>query len=477
MNLRTRLLLSHLVVGMAGLLVLFGALWLLFNQVQTRQIQRQLGQVALATVRSVPKNLQTDEALPRLRERLARFGRDEGVRVLLLNAQGNVLEDMNISNAGRTISPTLIGRSLGVSNRLTITGVLRGNVAIGEFRDRAQRWLYAAVETQPTVANPKFAEWFVIAQPVAGRITLSLLDDLGEAMMQGSVVALIVSLLASLLVARSIAAPIQNVTEAANAMSAGNYAQRVPLSGPREMRDLAQDFNNMAAQVQAAQQAERDFVANVSHELKTPLTSIQGFAQAIAEGAVSEPAEVQKAARVIREEAERLRRLTNGLLDSAQIQSGQIRMARAPLDLNEIAQACIERSQPRAQAAGVSLITRFAALPVVQGDGDRVAQVITNLLDNALKHTPSGGKVTLETQTGTNGVEVSMLDTGSGIPPEDLLRIFERFYQVDKSRSDGAAGSGLGLAICKQIVEAHGGSLSAQSALGVGTRVTMRLPI
>jgi signal transduction histidine kinase len=474
MNLRTRLLLSHVIVGMAGLLVLFVALWLLLSQVQIRQRQRQLGQVALAAVRSVPKNLQTDEALPKLRERLARFGKDEGVRVLLLNAQGEVIEDINNPGEGAMISTTMRGKVLSLTTSITVNGVLRGVVAVGDFRDRAQRWLFAAVETRP---NATAAEWFVLAEPGANRFALTTLDDLGTPLIQGSLVALVVSLLASVFVARSIAAPIQKVTEAANAMAHGKYDQRVPVFGPREVQELAQDFNNMASRVQAAQQAERDFVANVSHELKTPLTSIQGFAQAIEDQAVSEPQDVQRAARVVREEAERLRRLTNGLLDSAQIQSGTIQMAHAPLDLNEIAQACVERLQLRAQSAGISLITRLAALPEVQGDGDRIAQVITNLLDNALKHTPSGSKVTLETQVSKRGVEVSVLDTGAGIPPEDVPRIFERFYQVDKSRSSGAAGSGLGLAICKQIVDAHGGQLSVQSALGVGTRVTFALPL
>ena len=408
MNLRTRLLLSHVIVGMAGLLVIFVALWLLLSQVQVRQRQRQLGQVALAAIRSLPKNLQTDEALPRLRERLARFGRDEGVRVLLLNAQGEVIEDIYNPGVGAAISSTMRGKSLSLSNSITINSVLRGTLVVGEFRERAQRWLYAGVETRPKAS---VAEWFVLAEPGAGRIALTSLDDLSTPLVQGSLVALLVSLLASLLVARSIASPIQKVTEAANALAHGKYDQRVPVSGPKEVQDLAQDFNNMAERVQAAQQAERDFVANVSHELKTPLTSIQGFAQAIEDQTVREPQEVQRAARVVREEAERLRRLTNGLLDSAQIQSGMVQMAHVPLDLNEIGRACVERLQLRAQSVGVSVITRLAALPVVQGDGDRIAQVMTNLLDNALKHTPSGGKVTLETQVNKSGVEVSVITT------------------------------------------------------------------
>ena len=431
-------------------------------------VLRRLRRPSIAILRASPR------CAPNfLRDRLARFGKDESVRVFLLDENGVVLEDINNPADGAVISATMKGSALNLSNRVQINGVLKGEAATGEFRNRARRWLFAAVEMRP---NTAISGWFVVAQPVAARFAITMLDELSTPLLQGMVMALIFSLLASIWVARSIAYPIQKVTEGANAMAHGNYDQRVVVSGPKEVRELAEDFNNMANRVQSAQQAERDFVANVSHELKTPLTSIQGFAQAIEDEAVSEPKEVQRAARVIREEAERLRRLTNGLLDSAQMQSGTIQMAHTPVQLNEIALACIERINLRAQAAQVSLTTRLAALPVVQGDGDRLAQVITNLLDNALKHTPAGGKITIETQTNKNGVELSVLDTGAGIPPEDVSRIFERFYQVDKSRSGNVIGSGLGLAICKQIIEAHGGTLSAQSALGVGTRVTMALP-
>jgi two-component system sensor histidine kinase ResE len=213
-------------------------------------------------------------------------------------------------------------------------------------------------------------------------------------------------------------------------------------------------------------------VANVSHELKTPLTSIQGFAQAIRDGDASD---TQHAASIIFDESTRLQRLVNTLLDSARIESGAAQMSKNPLDINDVASACVTKLQPRAQEAGLTLSAQLAGgLPKIVGDGDRLAQVLTNLIDNAIKHTERG-KVTVETKAVKNGVEIGVSDTGGGIPPDDLPHIFDRFYQADKSRS-GGKGSGLGLAICKQIVDAHGGKIDAQSVMGLGTRVAVWLP-
>jgi signal transduction histidine kinase len=286
------------------------------------------------------------------------------------------------------------------------------------------------------------------------------------------VIGLLFGAVAAALVARSIAKPIQHVSEAARAISAGDYSQRVKVDSPFEVKQLADDFNHMVERVKSAQQTERDFVANVSHELKTPLTSIQGFAQAIRDGDASD---TQHAASIIFDESTRLQRLVNTLLDSARIESGAAQMSKNSLDINDVASACVTKLQPRAQEAGLTLSAQLAGgLPKIVGDGDRLAQVLTNLIDNAIKHTERG-KVTVETKAVKNGVEIGVSDTGGGIPPDDLPHIFDRFYQADKSRS-GGKGSGLGLAICKQIVDAHGGKIDAQSVMGLGTRVAVWLP-
>jgi signal transduction histidine kinase len=242
----------------------------------------------------------------------------------------------------------------------------------------------------------------------------------------------------------------------------------------------------MTQEVKASRQAQRDFVANVSHELKTPLTSIQGFSQAILDGTARNGEAQRHAAQIVNDEAERMTRLVNELLDLAKLDAGQIVMAQEPVDMGRLLRGCVEKLIPQAEKVGVELKLDLGTLPPLSGDNDRLAQVFTNLIDNALKHTPQGGRVTVAAREvigppvhkGAKAVpriEVSVADTGSGIPPEDLSRIFERFYQVDKSRRR-KRGAGLGLAIAKEIVQAHGGQIKAESVVGVGTKFTVMLP-
>jgi signal transduction histidine kinase len=271
--------------------------------------------------------------------------------------------------------------------------------------------------------------------------------------------------------------PLQALAAGARAVARGEYGHTVPVGGPVEVRELATTFNRMSQQVRAGQQAQRDFVANVSHELRTPLTSIQGFSQAILDGAAGEPQAVAHAAGIIHAEAQRLRRMADDLLELARLDAGQITLRREPVELAALLRACAERLEPRAREAGVALALELpAGLPGVIGDGDRLAQVFTNLLDNALQHTPAGGQVTLSAAAATGGVVVRVRDSGRGIPADDLARIFERFYQVDKSRRRAQGGAGLGLAIVRELVQAHGGTVSAESAEGLGTTFLVTLP-
>jgi len=299
----------------------------------------------------------------------------------------------------------------------------------------------------------------------------------------------LLSVLLALLISWSVSSPLRRLAKAADAIATGDYDHRVTSEGPTEVQELARNFNSMAEQVHSSQQSQRDFLANVSHDLKTPLTSIQGFAQAITDGAAGDPESVRHAASVIRDEAQRMSRMVTELLDLARIESGQVVMRREAVHLNAVLRDCVDKLALRAQQCSVKLETQMPVdLPVITGDGDRLAQVFTNLLDNALKHTPEGGKVAVAVRslTGSSivrrgktwpaGVEVSVSDTGSGIPPEDLSRIFERFYQVDKSRQRGG-GLGLGLAIVKQIVEAHHGTIQAESVVGIGSRLIVTLPL
>jgi two-component system sensor histidine kinase ResE len=252
----------------------------------------------------------------------------------------------------------------------------------------------------------------------------------------------------------------------------------VGLAGPEEVRALGEAFNEMTDRVHASQQSQRDFVANVSHELKTPLTSIQGFAQAILDGAASTPEAQAKAAQVIYDESGRMHRLVLDLLDLARLDAGTADIARAPVNLTALLQAVGDKFVPQSRELKVKLISEIEPLPAFIGDGDRLSQVFTNLVDNALKHTPEGGQVTLRAHREVGLVMISVEDSGQGIPPEELSRIFERFYQLDKSRKGGPGhGVGLGLAIAREIIQAHYGTLTASSLEGVGSTFTVTLPV
>lgn len=384
------------------------------------------------------------------------------VRVLLITASGQLIADSQATEAVTLNLSLLKARpNPGVPGSMT-----------GRARDaNLSPWLYV---TRP--AGPKRLLIFAEQQP-----RLPILVFFGNHLFQplieaGALAAFFAALLA-ILISRSIALPMQKMAGVAQGIARGDYSQTAPNTGPNEVQALAQSLNEMSQQVQATQQVQRDFLANVSHELKTPLTSIQGFAQAILDGTAASPEALKRSATIIYDEADRMRRLVEGLLDLARLDSGLRPLHRVPLDLRSMLAAIAEKFGPRAKTKGLELQTELPpTLPTLIGDADRLAQVFTNLLDNALKHTPAGGNVTLSASAIAEGVMIAVKDSGPGIPLEDLHRVFERFYQVDKSRAH-AEGLGLGLAITKEIVEAHGGSVGVESQAGHGAKFSVRLPL
>jgi signal transduction histidine kinase len=301
-----------------------------------------------------------------------------------------------------------------------------------------------------------------------------LVENFLSPLVGAACVGIFVSILMALLIAWWITNSLHKFSEAARGVAGGNLDQTVPTNGPTEVASLAHSFNDMVVRVRSGQQAQRDLVANVSHELKTPLTSIQGFSQAILDNA-TDPA---RAAQIINDEAGRMRRLVDGLLDLARLDSGQAALQRGPTDLTPILQSVAEKLSLRATEKQITLKTDIQRLPLIVADGDRLAQVFTNLLDNALKHTPANGAVSLVARPDppTGFISILITDSGAGIPAADLPRIFERFYRVDKSRAAGQ-GYGIGLAITKEIIQAHGGTIAVESVLGLGTKFTVRLPV
>jgi signal transduction histidine kinase len=295
---------------------------------------------------------------------------------------------------------------------------------------------------------------------------------------QGGVVALLLSLVLAYMLSRWVADPLQQLVAAAR-----NYPstelQPIPPRGPHEVQDLTHAFNSMVQRVENSQRSQRDFVANVSHELKTPLTSIQGFAQALLDATADTPEKRQQAAQIIYSEAGRLHRMALDLLDLARLEAGTADLDMADVDIDALLRNIVEKFMPQARKARVRLQWNGSEpFPLLRGDGDRLAQVFSNLVDNALKFTPAGGQVTLSAAEVGDELEITVTDTGVGVPRQALPRLTDRFYQADPARPGGEKhGTGLGLAIAQEIVQAHGGRIDVRSEVGSGTTVVVYLPL
>ncbi len=350
------------------------------------------------------------------------------------------------------------------------------DVVAGSFADPdGSSWLFIGL---PTGRPREARQAVVLASPGTPQTLGGALTEYGSALMaplvQAALAGALAAIVLSLAVSRTIAGPLQQIAGAARAIARGEHDQRVTVSGPAEMQDVATAFNQMSSEVQATQQAQKDFLVNVSHDLRTPLTSIQGYSQAIIDGAAQDAV---AAARVVHEEAGRLNRMVTGISDLARLQDPRLTPALEPLDPGGIIDGVVKRLTVVAEAQQVTLKQRCDTLPVLRGDGDRLAQVLTNLLDNAIRFTPGGGEVRVSAAERDRGVEIRVQDNGAGIPAKDLPRIFERFFQVDRARGP-RRGSGLGLAIAQEIVQAHGGRIRAHSdGPGRGSTFTVWLPL
>lgn len=315
----------------------------------------------------------------------------------------------------------------------------------------------------------------VVAEPES-----SLGDVVGDLMprlLSSGFIGLAAALVLGFLLSRSVAAPLRGIAAAARNVARGNYRSRVPATGPTEVRDLAANFNRMTEEVQRGQQTLRDFLANISHELKTPLTSIRGFSQAMLDGTIDDPSGIERSARIISDESGRVLRLVEELLDLSRIESGQISMEREALDLDELFDHLEALFALRGEETQVRLDVSRTNEATVMGDFDRLEQVLNNLLDNAFQHTPPGGVIRLSSRDLQPGVvQVTVSDTGGGIAADEVPHLFERFYRGSDRRNGARKGYGLGLAITREIVRAHGGEIWATSEVGRGTTFVFTLP-
>ncbi|NTU56132.1 MAG: HAMP domain-containing histidine kinase, partial [Anaerolineales bacterium] len=435
-SLRSRLWLSYAIVITVALSVVAGVLlvYLFRNPLLSRQTQQQLIAVR-DTILEAPQRFVNDPDL------LAEISRANNVRVIVFSAAREIDLDTDPEKS-----------QIPFPRR----NLLDRNTQIA--RDSAgETWIY-------TFSRLPNGQILVVTAPRPRVPALNIFaDEFFGPILQAGLIALLLSLILAFALSRWVADPLQKVVAAAQNYPAEDI-QPVPPRGPREVQDLTQAFNAMVARVHASQRSQRDFVANVSHELKTPLTSIQGFAQAILDDTASTPEARRQAAQIIYDESARMHRMALDLLDLARLEAGTADLEMSAVDMGVLLQGVVDKFTPQAQKAGVTLRLDIQQdLPTVTGDGDRLAQVFTNLVDNALKFTPADGKIVLSARKAGREVDVSVADTGSGVGSEALPRLFDRFYQADPSRAGGERhGAGLGLAIVKEIVEAHGGRIGVR---------------
>lgn len=320
-----------------------------------------------------------------------------------------------------------------------------------------------------------------------GRQNLGRLDDriqlfidyragFNDALIIAGGAALLAALGLSGYLSRSVTEPVHAMSIAADRIAAGQYQERVEISGEDELSQLAGRFNDMAAKLSEVESMRRRLIADVSHELRTPLTSIQGSLEGLIDGVL--PASAETYAQ-IDAEAQRLKRLVDDLQELSRVEAQAFELQRQPVDLSSLFRSVLKRLAPMAASRRVRLEAQpLADLPALMGDEDRLLQVLSNLTGNALQYTPEGGSVTLSALKVGSEIHVAVRDTGIGIAPEHLPRIFDRFYRIDKSRSRLAGGgSGIGLTIARALVEAHGGRLWAESpGEGQGSTFVFSLP-
>ncbi len=460
-SLRARLWLTYAALVVFVLIIV--GLGLVFYLLRNPALDRQTVQRLEAVSAVLMARLRQENDLPRNPTQwgivIQRAANTLNVRIVLVKPDGSVLADSHQEDRpALNIPKRLLGRT---------TGLVRDTMGRG--------WLFVSRELPQ---NGGWL-WILAERPSRLKVVQALFaDEFLSLFTRTALLALGLAFLLAYAITRWVTAPLQEITASAQALADGEM-RSVPITGPSEVQSLGRAFNAMSQQVQASRQSQQDFVANVSHDLKTPLTAVRGFAQALLDGTADTPETRHQAAQVIYDEAGRMYRMVMDLLELARFDAGTAKLQIAPFDMAHLLRRLLEHFSPLAEEKDIHLeFVQKGETPFIFGDEDRLARVFTNLIENAVRHTPGEGTVTVVLGNEGRTVRVRVEDTGPGIPAEALPHIFERFYQVDTSRSGRQErGSGLGLSIAYEIVQAHGGKMSAANRPEGGAVFTVRLPL
>jgi two-component system, OmpR family, sensor kinase len=459
-SLASRLSLSYMIIIL--ILLCFFLAGLFFSLRQSPLLYRTtFSRLAIAKAVILPRlqSLAGDE-IEQFRNLIKKENSNAQIRAVILSGQGEILFD---SEQKSNVSlPLIIDPAVIADKPENQADLYRDN--------RGKVWFYIT-----SAISSKYYLVLLLQRP-AMPLAVIFQDEFLGPLLQAGLFALGLAIILSIAMTQWITKPLKKMVQSAKLMAEGGF-QDIPLQGPVEVQQLATALNEMNGKVHQSMQSQRDFIANVSHELKTPITAMQGFAQAISDGTVKGREELKRAGKVILDETSRLHRLVLDLLVLTRLDAGTADLRNESVSINPIIANVIEKFILTARKTK----TRIEFNPVgdanVIGDGDRLSQVISNLIDNAIKFSPAKGVIEVISRNADGHVQVRISDEGPGIREADQLRIFDRFYQVDPSRKGGEShGVGLGLAITKQIVQSHKGRIWVESNGFKGSTFIIELP-
>ncbi len=316
---------------------------------------------------------------------------------------------------------------------------------------------------------------YLTPERTGGALFEALVSRINRLLLLGGLLATGVAAALTIMLSHQVLAPIGALVTAAAKLGRRDFSQRIHLKDKSEIGVLAHSFNSMAGELEKSERLRKEMVADCAHELRTPLTNIRGYLEAIRDGLHQPDAPTVQA---VEKQVGSLSLLVDELRDLSLAEAGELGLICQPEDITQLIKQEVTVMEPAARLRGVSLAVDLPdGLPAVNVDYHRIAQVLRNLLDNAVTHTPTGGRVTVSAREAGEYVTVGVVDTGDGIPASELPFIFERFYRVDKSRARATGGTGLGLTIARRFVEAHGGKIDASSQPGKGSSFTFTLPV
>jgi len=396
------------------------------------------------------------------------IGDIEGQRIILTDAVGVVLADSDDVLVGTQYQSPQPGIPLYRIRISTPSGRANPPPPPGSA-------VAPSPANEPIVSESVFGIVYINPEGSSIVLTRGLAQSIDRFLIWGGLLALAIALVLTFVVSDRILAPVQALSVAVRRLGQGDLSHRVRIKSKGELGELALAFNSMATELERTEKLRRNLVADTAHELRTPLSNLRGYLEAIRDGVVKpDPAAIDS----LYEEVALLSRLVEDLQELALADAGELKLVRQPEDASGLIKKSVATIESKATAKGLSVsIDLPESLPPADIDFHRVSQVLRNLLENAVTHTGRGGSITVAARQVDNMVEVSVADTGEGIPVEDLPNMFERFYRVDKSRARATGGTGLGLTIAKRLVEAHGGQIAVQSEVGKGSRFAFTIPV